>query len=52
MLAGQCGMRGSDTFTESLFSLKKLDDFVMATHPLRAMLLLVPYSVRSERLSM
>lgn len=29
-------MRGSDTFTESLFSLKKLDDFVPATHPLRA----------------
>ncbi len=29
-------MRGSDTFTESLFSLKKLDDFVPAKHPLRA----------------
>ena len=29
-------MRGSDTFTESLFSIKKLDDFVPATHPLRA----------------
>lgn len=29
-------MRGSDTFTESLFSVKKLDDFVPATHPLRA----------------
>ena len=29
-------MRGSDTFTESLFSIKKLDDFVPAAHPLRA----------------
>lgn len=29
-------MRGSDTFTESLFSIKKLEDFVPATHPLRA----------------
>ncbi|WKB54720.1 IS5 family transposase [Eleftheria terrae] len=29
-------MRGPDTFTESLFSVKKLDDFVPATHPLRA----------------
>ena len=29
-------MRGSDTFTESLFNIKKLDDFVPATHPLRA----------------
>lgn len=84
-------MRGSDTFTESLFSIKKLDDFVPATHPLRviramvndalsqledlfagmyedaskggrpsiapqkllrAMLLQVLYSVRSERLLM
>lgn len=84
-------MRGSDTFTESLFSVKKLDDLVPATHPLqairamvndalsgledlfagmyedaskggrpsiapqkllRAMLLQVLYSVRSERLLM
>jgi len=29
-------MRGPDTFTESLFCIKKLDDFVPATHPLRA----------------
>ena len=28
-------MRGADTFTESLFTLKKLDDFVPADHPLR-----------------
>ena len=27
-------MRGADTFTEALFSLKKLDDFVPANHPL------------------
>jgi transposase len=29
-------MRGADTFTESLFLLKRLDDFVPASHPLRA----------------
>lgn len=28
-------MRGADTFTEGLFTLKKLDDFVPAKHPLR-----------------
>jgi transposase len=28
-------MRGPDTFTESLFSIKKLDDFVPTSHPLR-----------------
>lgn len=28
-------MRGADTFTESLFTVKKLDDFVPANHPLR-----------------
>jgi transposase len=28
-------MRGADTFTEGLFTLKKLDDFVPANHPLR-----------------
>ena len=28
-------MRGSDTFTESLFTLRKLEDFVPASHPLR-----------------
>jgi transposase len=84
-------MRGADTFTESLFTLKKLDDFVPSDHPLRvirtmvnkalaemgelfaqmyeedvkggrpsiapekllrAMLLQVLYSIRSERLLM
>lgn len=34
-------MRGADTFTESLFSIKKLEDFVPATHPLRAIRALV-----------
>ena len=29
-------MRGADTFTESLFLMKRLDDFVPAGHPLRA----------------
>jgi transposase len=29
-------MRGADTFTEGLFSMKKLDDFVPSDHPLRA----------------
>jgi transposase len=28
-------MRGPDTFTESLFTLRKLEDFVPADHPLR-----------------
>lgn len=28
-------MRGTDTFTESLFSFRKLDEFVPASHPLR-----------------
>ena len=29
-------MRGADTFTESLFSMRRLDDFVPDSHPLRA----------------
>ena len=28
-------MRGADTFTESLFTMRKLEDFVPARHPLR-----------------
>jgi hypothetical protein len=28
-------MRGADTFTESLCTLRKLEDFVPAGHPLR-----------------
>ena len=34
-------MRGPDTFTESLFSVKKLDDFVPASHPLRSIRVMV-----------
>jgi transposase len=34
-------MRGPDTFTESLFTVKKLDDFVPATHPLRTIRVMV-----------
>ena len=29
-------MRGADTFTESLFTMRRLDDFVPDSHPLRA----------------
>lgn len=29
-------MRGADTFTESLFTMRRLDDFVPDNHPLRA----------------
>jgi transposase len=29
-------MRGADTFTESLFTFSKLDEFIPASHPLRA----------------
>jgi hypothetical protein len=29
-------MRGADTFTESLFTMRKLEDFVPADRPLRA----------------
>jgi hypothetical protein len=34
-------MRGCDTFTEGLFTLKKLDDFVPSSHPLRVIRTLV-----------
>jgi hypothetical protein len=34
-------MRGSDTFPESLFTLRKLEDFVPADHPLRPIRLMV-----------
>jgi hypothetical protein len=29
-------MRGADTFIESLFTMRRLDDFVPDNHPLRA----------------
>jgi transposase len=34
-------MRGADTFTEGLFTIKKLDDFVPANHPLRVIRMMV-----------
>jgi transposase len=34
-------MRGSDTFTESLFTLRKLEDFVPSDHPLRPIRVMV-----------
>lgn len=34
-------MRGADTFTESLFTMRKLEDFVPADHPLRTVRLMV-----------
>jgi len=34
-------MRGADVFTEQLFTIKKLEDFVPADHPLRPIRLMV-----------
>jgi transposase len=34
-------MRGADTFTESLFTMRHLDDFVPADHPLRVIRMMV-----------
>lgn len=34
-------MRGADTFTESLFTMRHLDDFVPTTHPLRAIRVMI-----------
>ncbi len=34
-------MRGADTFTESLFTMRHLDDFVPANHPLRPIRVMV-----------
>jgi len=34
-------MRGADTFTESLFTIRKLEDFVPADHPLRPIRVMV-----------
>ena len=34
-------MRGADTFTESLFAMRHLDDFVPANHPLRPIRVMV-----------
>lgn len=44
-------MRGADTFTESLFTMRRLEDFVPADHPLRAIRELVNEAlVRMDRL--
>ncbi len=34
-------MRGPDTFNENLFTLRKLEDFVLGGHPLRPILQMV-----------
>lgn len=34
-------MRGADTFTENLFTMRHLDDFVLANHPLRPIRVMV-----------
>jgi hypothetical protein len=34
-------MRGADTFTESLFTMRKLEDFVPADRPLRPIRVMV-----------
>jgi hypothetical protein len=34
-------MRGPDTFTEGLFTTRRLDDFVPADHPLRRIRVMV-----------
>ena len=43
-------MRGADTFTESLFSVRKLDDFVPASHPLRSIRVMVNEALQDDRL--
>ena len=40
-------MRGADTFTESLFSMHRLDDFVPADHPLRPVRLMVNEALKN-----
>ena len=34
-------MRGADTFTESLFTMRELEDFLSADHPLRPIRVMV-----------
>jgi len=38
-------MRGTDTFTESLFSFRKLDEFVPVSHPLRPLRKMVNHAL-------
>jgi transposase len=40
-------MRGADTFTESLFTMRHLDDFVPADHPLRVIRMMVNKALAS-----
>jgi hypothetical protein len=41
-------MRGADTFTESLFTMRRLEDFVPANHPLRMRLAKSPCPERAS----
>jgi transposase len=40
-------MRGADTFTESLFTMRRLDDFVPDNHPLRPVRLMVNQALKN-----
>ena len=40
-------MRGADTFTESLFTMRRLEDFVPETHPLRPMRKMVNHALKN-----
>jgi len=40
-------MRGADTFTESLFTMRRLDDFVPENHPLRPVRKLVNQALKN-----
>ncbi len=40
-------MRGADTFTESLFTMRRLDDFVPDDHPLRSVRLMVNQALKN-----
>jgi len=40
-------MRGADTFTESLFTMRRLDDFVPDEHPLRAVRKMVNLALKN-----
>jgi hypothetical protein len=41
-------MRGADTFTESLFTMRRLDDFVPADHPLRVIRVMVNKALKEH----
>ena len=44
-------MRGADTFTESLFTMRHLDDFVPADHPLRVIRVMVNKALANMELN-